>query len=59
LKNLATSRFYLTLSDTFDEVKDCAKSQKILPYDFWVTLMGDTNTEALPTYESWLMDVDG
>jgi acyl-[acyl-carrier-protein] desaturase len=25
---------------------------------FWVTLVGDTITEeALPTYESWLMDV--
>jgi acyl-[acyl-carrier-protein] desaturase len=27
---------------------------------FWVTLVGDTITEeALPTYESWLMDVEG
>jgi acyl-[acyl-carrier-protein] desaturase len=24
-----------------------------------VTLVGDTITEALPTYESWLMDVEG
>jgi hypothetical protein len=29
-------------------------------YDFLVTLVGDTITEeALPTYESWLMDVEG
>jgi acyl-[acyl-carrier-protein] desaturase len=29
-------------------------------HDFWVTLVGDTITEeALPTYESWLMDVEG
>jgi acyl-[acyl-carrier-protein] desaturase len=33
---------------------------KDLPYDFLVTLVGDTITEeALPTYESWLMDVEG
>ncbi|RZL96878.1 MAG: acyl-ACP desaturase, partial [Pedobacter sp.] len=33
---------------------------KDLPYDFWVVLVGDTITEeALPTYESWLMDVEG
>ena len=31
-----------------------------MPYDFWVVLVGDMITEeALPTYESWLMDVDG
>jgi hypothetical protein len=30
---------------------------KDLPYDF-CSLVGDTITEALPTYE-WLMDVDG
>ena len=34
--------------------------QKDLPYDFWVVLVGDTITEeALPTYETWLMDVEG
>ena len=33
---------------------------KDLPYDFWVVLVGDTITEeALPTYESWLMEVEG
>ena len=48
-------------SDTFfDEVKELREIAKELPYDFWVTLVGDTITEeALPTYESWLMDVEG
>jgi acyl-[acyl-carrier-protein] desaturase len=44
----------------FDEVKDLREIAKDLPYDFWVVLVGDTITEeALPTYESWLMEVDG
>jgi acyl-[acyl-carrier-protein] desaturase len=44
----------------FDEVKELREIAKDLPYDFWVVLVGDTITEeALPTYESWLMDVDG
>jgi acyl-[acyl-carrier-protein] desaturase len=44
----------------FDEVKELRELAKELPYDFWVTLVGDTITEeALPTYESWLMDVEG
>ena len=44
----------------FDEVKELREIAKELPYDFWVTLVGDTITEeALPTYESWLMDVEG
>ena len=43
-----------------EEVKELREIAKDLPYDFWVTLVGDTITEeALPTYESWLMDVDG
>ena len=48
-------------SDTFfDEVQELREIAKELPYDFWVTLVGDTITEeALPTYESWLMDVEG
>jgi acyl-[acyl-carrier-protein] desaturase len=48
-------------SDTFfEEVKELREIAKDLPYDFWVTLVGDTITEeALPTYESWLMDVEG
>ena len=47
--------------DTFlDEVKELRELAKELPYDFWVVLVGDTITEeALPTYESWLMDVVG
>lgn len=46
--------------DFFDEVKELREIAKDLPYDFWVTLVGDTITEeALPTYESWLMDVEG
>ena len=33
---------------------------KELSYDFWVVLVGDMITEeALPTYESWLMDIEG
>jgi len=44
----------------FDEIKEIRELAKELPYDFWVVLVGDTITEeALPTYESWLMDVEG
>lgn len=44
----------------FDEVHELRELAKELPYDFWVVLVGDTITEeALPTYESWLMDVEG
>lgn len=44
----------------YDEVKELREIAKDLPYDFWVVLVGDTITEeALPTYESWLMDVEG
>jgi acyl-[acyl-carrier-protein] desaturase len=44
----------------FEEVKELREIAKDLPYDFWVTLVGDTITEeALPTYETWLMDVEG
>ncbi|KAF2509047.1 acyl-ACP desaturase [Flavobacterium foetidum] len=44
----------------FEEVRELREIAKELPYDFWVTLVGDTITEeALPTYESWLMDVEG
>ena len=48
-------------ADTFyDEVTELRELAKELPYDFWVVLVGDTITEeALPTYESWLMDVEG
>ena len=48
-------------SDSFlDDVKEIRELSKELPYDFWVVLVGDMITEeALPTYESWLMDVEG
>lgn len=48
-------------SETFiEEVKELREIAKDLPYDFWVALVGDTITEeALPTYESWLMEVEG
>jgi acyl-[acyl-carrier-protein] desaturase len=43
-----------------EEVKELREIAKDLPYDFWVALVGDTITEeALPTYESWLMEVEG
>lgn len=44
----------------FEEVRELREIAKDLPYDFWVAMVGDTITEeALPTYESWLMDVEG
>jgi len=44
----------------FEEVRQLRGEAKELGYDFWVVLVGDTITEeALPTYESWLMDVEG
>lgn len=43
-----------------DEIKEIQELSKDLPYDFWITLIGDTVTEeALPTYESWIMEIDG
>lgn len=43
-----------------DDVEEIRELSKELPYDFWVVLVGDMITEeALPTYESWLMDVEG
>lgn len=49
-----------TKENFFDELKDLREIAKDLPYDFWVVLVGDTITEeALPTYETWLMDVEG
>lgn len=44
----------------FEEIKEIREISKDLSDDFWVVLVGDMVTEeALPTYESWLMDVDG
>ncbi len=47
--------------DTFlSEVKELQQECKELPYDYLAVLVGDIITEeALPTYESWLMDVEG
>ncbi len=47
--------------DTFiDEIKEIQELPKDLSDDFWIVLVGDTITEeALPTYESWLLDIDG
>ncbi|AWI24983.1 acyl-ACP desaturase [Flavobacterium pallidum] len=44
----------------FEQAKELQELAKDLPYDFWIVLIGDTITEeALPTYESWLMSVEG
>ena len=43
-----------------EKLKEIRGSAGELGYDFWAVLIGDTITEeALPTYESWLMDVQG
>ena len=44
----------------FEEVTQIREEAKELGYDFWVVLVADMVTEeALPTYESWLMDMEG
>ena len=44
----------------FEEVKQLQEGAQEMGYDLWVTLVADTITEeALPTYESWLMDIEG
>jgi acyl-[acyl-carrier-protein] desaturase len=44
----------------FEEIKELRELAKDMPYDLWVVLVGDTITEeALPTYESWLTQVEG
>ncbi len=47
--------------DTFvSEVKLLQEACRELPYDYMAVLVGDTITEeALPTYESWLLALDG
>ena len=47
--------------DTFiAEVEEIRELSKDVRDDYWVVLAGDTITEeALPTYESWLLDIDG
>ncbi|NQW36525.1 MAG: acyl-ACP desaturase [Flavobacteriales bacterium] len=43
-----------------EEVKEIREISKELDNDFWTVLVGDTITEeALPTYESWLLDING
>jgi|MGYP001101959873 acyl-[acyl-carrier-protein] desaturase len=43
-----------------DQIKEIQELAKDMNYDLLTVLIGDTITEeALPTYESWLMDVDG
>lgn len=48
-------------SDSFiNEVEEIRELSKDLDDDFWISLVGDMITEeALPTYESWLLDLDG
>jgi len=42
------------------EIKELQESCKELPYDYLAVLVGDIITEeALPTYQSWLTDVEG
>ena len=42
------------------DIKLLQESARELPYDYIAVLIGDTITEeALPTYESWLMSVEG
>lgn len=46
--------------DFTKEIKEIQEQCKALPYDYMAILVGDLITEeALPTYESWLMEVDG
>ena len=49
-----------TRESFLDEVKLLRESTRELSYDYVAVLVGDTITEeALPTYESWLMDMEG
>ncbi|MCR9063868.1 MAG: acyl-ACP desaturase [Cytophagales bacterium] len=61
-KNWQPSDF-LPESDSEDfltDIKLLQESCRELPYDYIAVLIGDTITEeALPTYESWLMSVEG
>jgi len=48
-------------SDSFlNDIKELQLECKELPYDYLAVLVGNIITEeALPTYETWLMDVEG
>ncbi|MBF9252337.1 acyl-ACP desaturase [Pontibacter sp. 172403-2] len=49
-----------TLEGFLDEIKQLRERAQDLSYDLLAVLVGDTITEeALPTYESWLMTIDG
>ncbi|MBS4043778.1 MAG: acyl-ACP desaturase [Chitinophagaceae bacterium] len=44
----------------FEQVREIQGQSKEMPYDLFSVLIGDTVTEeALPTYETWLMDIKG
>jgi acyl-[acyl-carrier-protein] desaturase len=44
----------------FEEINEIQELAREMNYDLWAVLIGDTITEeALPTYESWLMSVEG
>lgn len=44
----------------FEEIREIQGLAKEMDYDFFTVLIGDTITEeALPTYESWLLGVEG
>lgn len=44
----------------YEEIKEIQELGKDIDYDLWAVLIGGAVTEeALPTYESWLMNVDG
>lgn len=47
--------------DSFvDDLNELREFAHEMPYDLFVTLIGDCITEeALPTYESWIMGIDG
>jgi acyl-[acyl-carrier-protein] desaturase len=49
-----------TTEDFERELKELRYQSKELPYDYLAVLIGDVITEeALPTYQGWLLDVDG
>ena len=44
----------------YEEIREIQELAREMDYDLWAVLIGDTITEeALPTYESWLMEVEG
>ena len=44
----------------FEEIEEIQELAKEMSYDLFAVLIGDTVTEeALPTYEAWLMDIEG